>query len=996
MLLDRKFRTCLITFILMISSLSIVVLIPEHVGAESSGNTVLYFHESFMGMDGVVDEIMPTGENDSMWPPRLSNNPNEWLEWIFLWYAFEQMKDSLNETEFGQTDELLELLGVGNPYKLSESYEYDGEEILGVKGNIDFNLYFGATVPSKIYSLIPESVVSFIPEEFCVGVDDVKVGLNINMGEQKYNATGRIDLKLRSGKIQKLKLTIENVDFDIYPGDVLTFSVEIIPSEKLLAEYVGGEIDDDAVKSNLENLSEWIINESAAKYPMIRKAVEKGIDRILEKTDVGLNVSELKNLAVESIDGLLEYGEGENVSEWIVEILTTLRSSYFVYNSADYPSSITLPTRLFEGDENTKTYYLHSENKMDESSPDSDSSTEADLSKGPVKWDSLEFERSKILKKATANVYINHRDLNRLLNLGKTKLVAKLICGDEEIATSEKDLDKQWSYFLNILKLKTPEPISFTFDSLEEKGYEISYGRPLSLEVSVGNGTRFGLLGIYKSMRLYYDSVDYPSSLFVVYGETDHIKVSDITKDPSDGKIVAGGSIVYRFNVTSDYEDEIEIITEGFSTEEDEKWDIEIPDEFTISDDGKESVEILVTSTEEDIEAYGDILDVTFAAAGKTGKDSFDASVEISDDAVEYDIEVTSLQVKEIKHGRNGTYVFTIKNLNTGFWPDDYKISASSENNFTLDIIYDKNDLKDVETGEEIEIQITVYVPKYTDISSDILTIYVTSEESKAHGKEKIVSAEVTTTIVTPNILEKIYQFFEVSADNLGLAEVFGSYAPHTLAAILLLVIFFILVTLVIFIKRKYLEIMCLDRIKEITPDEEAKYEISIRNPSKSILNYELKTEEVSPSPGWGVTLDTDTLTIESKQEQKVILTVKPTDFAKPDDWTEVKLIATVVEKQKSDEISTVTSIKDGKIDLSILGVFHWPSKFKKGEKVKTSFKLKNDGNASANNVSVILYVNGEEKNKVEGIAIPRGGYADIEMPWIAEKGKNTIDIVLK
>jgi len=68
---------------------------------------------------------------------------------------------------------------------------------------------------------------------------------------------------------------------------------------------------------------------------------------------------------------------------------------------------------------------------------------------------------------------------------------------------------------------------------------------------------------------------------------------------------------------------------------------------------------------------------------------------------------------------------------------------------------------------------------------------------------------------------------------------------------------------------------------------------------------------------------------------------------------------------------------------------------FKKGDRVETSFKLTNVGNVSADNISVILYVNGKEKNKVEDITIPRGGYAEVEIPWIAVKGKNKVEIVV-
>ncbi len=66
------------------------------------------------------------------------------------------------------------------------------------------------------------------------------------------------------------------------------------------------------------------------------------------------------------------------------------------------------------------------------------------------------------------------------------------------------------------------------------------------------------------------------------------------------------------------------------------------------------------------------------------------------------------------------------------------------------------------------------------------------------------------------------------------------------------------------------------------------------------------------------------------------------------------------------------------------------------GQKVVTSFRVENRGKVSTDKISIILYVNGEEKNKVEDITIPRGGYAEIDMPWIAVKGKNKVSIVVK
>ena len=83
---------------------------------------------------------------------------------------------------------------------------------------------------------------------------------------------------------------------------------------------------------------------------------------------------------------------------------------------------------------------------------------------------------------------------------------------------------------------------------------------------------------------------------------------------------------------------------------------------------------------------------------------------------------------------------------------------------------------------------------------------------------------------------------------------------------------------------------------------------------------------------------------------------------------------------------------KDGKTLLRIKDVFSWPREFKKGDRIITSFILENNGNISARNVKVVLFINGKQKNKVE-VTIPRGGYADIKIPWIALKGKNELQL---
>ena len=82
--------------------------------------------------------------------------------------------------------------------------------------------------------------------------------------------------------------------------------------------------------------------------------------------------------------------------------------------------------------------------------------------------------------------------------------------------------------------------------------------------------------------------------------------------------------------------------------------------------------------------------------------------------------------------------------------------------------------------------------------------------------------------------------------------------------------------------------------------------------------------------------------------------------------------------------------IIEGKTLLRITDVSSWPREFKKGDRITTSFKLENKGTISAQNVKVVLFINGKEKNKVE-VTIPSGGFADIKIPWIAIKGKNEL-----
>ena len=88
--------------------------------------------------------------------------------------------------------------------------------------------------------------------------------------------------------------------------------------------------------------------------------------------------------------------------------------------------------------------------------------------------------------------------------------------------------------------------------------------------------------------------------------------------------------------------------------------------------------------------------------------------------------------------------------------------------------------------------------------------------------------------------------------------------------------------------------------------------------------------------------------------------------------------------------------LKNSFSKISIKDIKHNPYFFKNGEKIITSFILYNNGNISTDKLIVSLFINGEEKNKVGDIIIPAEGFAEIKIPWIAVKGKNELNIVVK
>jgi len=957
MQLNFKYKTCLITFILLFSSFSIFIISPINVKAEDTLGETLYFTKYNVSMDleeyPEMSLVPPEGKNYSSFPPSIKN-PGEWLEWFGLWIASrtldleeylgmdeDEIQDLLDE--LGITlEELLEYFELFNPFEMKEIYIYKGEK-KHVSGDVVFDLYFSSNLPSKL-----------------IFKDEVQVAFYINGVQQGNDTIVTIDSKLFQEKIQQQIILLEDLEFDLENGDELLFSIEIIPGNKPIGSLIGNT-DIETIIGTVDLIADVLINQSL----------------IPSLNNFGEALKEIINLSQE--EGFIF------TTEDLADLANAVRSSSFIYNSATYKSSVTIPIDISE-EENIITYYLREGGELSEEKPTKEQKSKADL-KQLTKWTGPGLTRSKILEEATATLYLSYRDLIRILNLGKTKITATLKYSDTVISTSEVSLKKT-----TILK-RLFRPISQADFEFEFDPVEIDHGNALVLEVSVASGTKFRLLGLYRDVKLIYDSINYPSNILLKFDETSNIE--SVLKTERNQKIITGGSVEHILNITSKFDD---TITFNYKIRNIEgEWDIDTPDPIVITSGEYIIAHIFVNHTDETLDAYNrDLIDLSILPTGKTGRAKEIVKIEVSEDAIEYDADIIAPSAKEIKHGTSGIYTYIITNNNTGLWPDSYEIEAYSEHDWSLELIYDEDKVYDVDVGQELKVQIRLFVPAYTDICNDILTLKITSLESLDHNKEKIIYINVTTNVILPNILEHIYNLFESASKSLDLDSVLGDYGGWFLIFITIFLIMFFLTIIMYFIRIKYVDIICVDRIKEIEPDELAEFDIKIYNPYRQKLTYELSANVNSSSERWDFYLDKTTLNLEPKESEPVKLIVKPTDFVRSGDWVETKIEAKTVEKQKITKISTIAILGDIKPKLGIAGVVNWPKKFNKGDLIKTSFRLQNKGKVSANNVSVILYLNGKEKNKVEDITIPRGGYADIEMPWIAEKGKNEINIVVK
>jgi len=673
-------------------------------------------------------------------------------------------------------------------------------------------------------------------------------------------------------------------------------------------------------------------------------------------------------------------GELNITSDQIAAIIDSVISSSIVYGSQSHSASVSVPFTAGNAEnEDFLTYYLHSDKTMDITNPSSEHTTES-LTSGAASWVGPVLTRNKLISDVSAFLYIEHSDFRLIKN--PISVEVTLLSNGQELAKSTQTLSKTKLLESSLLAYQ------FSFDTLTEP-IEIDYGTKLGLRIGLSASTN-GSSFLGPSVSLYYDSTQYLSFLSFRISETDHIAVTGVS-EPSNGKIIPGSIVTYTLNVTSELSDNITISVRDSTLSSDEKqqWKIDIvPTSFTLNENGKKMVAVKATSLDKTLEAYTkEPLRATVDIIGLTGITSFSLYANVHPDAVTYDFIVRSPHEKEIIHGTNVIYTFEVINNNTGIYPDGYIFTATSENfNVTISPLT----VNDVAFQQRIFVNVTINVSKNTDVRDDTLTLTV---KSKGKGLEK--TGIVNSTIIGATVFENIYDYFDSLAGTMGLKDAFGSYGAYLLIAILLMVMFFIILLMVLLLTTRFAEIICTDRIKEILPTEQAFYEVTIRNPTKKTRSYLLDVELSENEGKWKATIEKNSVEIPPRQSKNILVTVSSSDAIDADDWTQVTIYVTPEGQRSCYSLDLLTSVKDGSDDLSIDNVYHWPRRFLPSQKVQTSFKLRNNGYIQAKNVKISLFINGEQKNKVEDVVIPAGGYADITLPWIAGKGKQELHLVV-
>ena len=959
----RSISSVLITLLLLMSS--IVILVPQISADTTSMDKTLYFtpYDPLEGSilysdfgNPLLSEAAPTGSNSSAWPPRLLDREgkilpdlqtDEWIAWVELWVMYQFADQLLGEFgEFaGEDSDLIKsFFDMYNPFRISQDFIYTDNSTMEIIDDITFNLFIKSK--SKLISK-----------------DGVKVGVSkqtLLFPQELATTNITVPFTILPNQIKSypVELDISDVNIVLEQDDSLTFFVEILPSSRVLGRVLTRMSErgfEDRIMNILSGVADFLSNR-----------------RLERLKNLGDTIHEFMNLSE------MFSQEGVNLSlSDIAELTDGFRTTQFFFGSASHSSNIQFMMEPSENQEITKKkYYLHANQLLDTTKPTNVEPESQQLTTNSLQWTADGLTRNRVLLDAKAVFYLDYR---YLIPLNPLSITATLLDQGDEIVSTSLELDRT-----TLLDLLNADPTKITLSFPIPDSFELWHDHDIGFSVELASNTSLG----FRKVHLVYDSTNASSYVSLIFKETDNIIVS-VQADPSDGLIVPGDSVHYQLDVTSKYDDDLtaEVILQNKAG----LWEtISIPSSQSITAQGTQVIDVYVNSTDIRSEAYGNSVDALIQVSGKTGIDHHLSTVQVTQDAIEYAIDIIEYPESiEIQRGGNVSFDIKMVNNNTGAIDDvdSYSVDIDSEQDWDLEY---PSTLSDVKKGKTKTFTVTVYVPDDTREDNDTLEITLQSQKNPDTTQTITVIVEVTSG----SILDIMYEWFEDASHQLGFNDVFGEYAATGFAVIILLVVFFIIILLALLLTNKVLILDCPTAVKEINTYNLATYEITLRNPTRKLRSYTINTmlKDAEQQP-WNVQSVEHDIEIPAKQSRTIEITVEPPRAADTDAWALSEVQIQVVGKHRQETLELMTLIVTGEPTVALAKVSHFPRRFTAGEKILTTCRVENKHLGETQRVDVTLYINGEQKNKVEDITIPVRGYAEVTLPWIAVSGSNDVYI---
>ncbi|MCD6448694.1 MAG: hypothetical protein J7L58_06635 [Thermoplasmata archaeon] len=620
-------------------------------------------------------------------------------------------------------------------------------------------------------------------------------------------------------------------------------------------------------------------------------------------------------------------------------------------------------------------YYLHDTPNpaheeyllMDRTEPTSFSSAYINLDEGAAIWATEPFDKDvKINGDVKITVIVEAFFLKADLLPFQVKILKASLL---DIAPSGNIdvIDATRPTSIIFLKNETLKPKTFYINNVERV---IPAGHCLGIKIEKAfdllSYFPFSVLSPFFATNIHYDSTYAKSYVVLPFNVSGGI---DIECFDTEKEIKAGEEAIYTLLIYNkgNQNDTIKIYTDYQGDE----WSVSIEKESLNVPAGSFGYTDVTVKAPENA-SKGDYLNITVYAEGKMGSDFIWLNTSIA--PPEYGVKVTAYSDKiDVKPGETATVKFKVEN--TGDLYDTYSLFVTCVWDYTLE-----KDSISLQPGESANISVSVTIPENaTNNTTRLLAL-----TAKSTNSDKESTADVTLRVS-----------FAPSPGGGGEESDLGKkigYILFVAGVIALLVIAYYMGRTV----QKLAIIECDERVAEAPPGGTAEFKIKVINPlektEKNKMRYHFRIEGRVPEK-WIVDMDKEGATLEGGDEIDVALKVKIPDDASIDEWASFDFVV-LPEKGKSERISLMVNVREPKEILNT-EVKHEPEEFEEGERVVTKVRIENVGEKDAENKKVILYVNGKEKNRIEGVNIPAGGIVEIELPWIAEE-ENEVEVVVE